>query len=131
MAATLSRDRSRGFPPASGGWLGLTGNPRRRSDDPYEGSQAGDRRDAWREHVRHGIDEGAGRAADAAHQRSDRAPTLASEGSLLAPRPAQAGRAPPPLPDVSPKTRPGGIPGTDQGAGTQALSLRKRTPKPD
>src|SRR4051812_19878560 len=85
--------------------------------EPHEGSQGRDRLQAWGERHRHGVDESPDRAAQPAHQRPDRAPADASEGSLLAPRPAQAGRPPSSLSHLSPKARPGGLPGTDQGTG--------------
>src|SRR5262249_1223548 len=112
------------FPPPSGGLLGLT--RQKETHEPHEGSQTRDRSEAWVEPGRHGLDQGAGRAAHAADQPADRAPADASEGPLLATRAAQAGRPTPPFPELSPEARPGGVPGTDQGIGAAEVAENVR-----
>src|SRR5204862_4273011 len=92
--------------------------------DPHEGSQAGDRPAARGEPDRHGLDQGAGRAADAAGQPVDRTPAVASEGPLFAARAAEARRPPSSVPELSPEARPGGVPGTDQGTGAAQINVR-------
>ena len=57
-----------------------------------------------------------------AHQRADRAPAHAPEGPLLAPRPAEAGRAATAVPELPPAKERRGLPRIDQGAGPKALA---------
>ncbi len=64
----------------------------------------------------HGLARGADRDADEADQRPHGASPHASEGSLLAPRPAEAGRPPTPVPDVPAEARSRGLSRPHQGA---------------
>src|SRR5919201_1831556 len=62
----------------------------RRNIASHQGREAGDRRQARQERLRHGLPASPDRADDRAYQRAHRAPPHASQGSLLAAGPAQA-----------------------------------------
>src|SRR5581483_1663432 len=65
---------------------------------------------------RHRLAGGSGRDADAAHQRVDGALAHAQARSLLAPRSAQARRAPAPVPELPAAEGRRGLPRPHQGA---------------
>ena len=70
--ATLPPDRSRGRPCPSFAARGDDGvDPNRRCNDPHQGSQAGDHREARPARRRHRLAAGPDRDADAADQRAD------------------------------------------------------------
>src|SRR5262245_28689456 len=87
-----------------------------RLHDSDQGSQAGDCRQARPARGRHRFAGGADRPSDHPDQRAHRASAHAREGSLLAPRPAQARRSPPPAARLPPAHEPRWLPRPDQGA---------------
>src|SRR3954453_17261334 len=88
----------------------------RRGHGPDQGSEAGDHREAREQRGRHRLDAGAGRDADAADQRADRASARPQARPLLAARAAQARGAAPPLSELLAKARSRGLPRPHQGA---------------
>src|SRR5687768_4428311 len=84
--------------------------------DPDRRRKARARHQVRQGRVRHRGHRGPDRDADAPHQRSHRAPARAQARSPLPPRPADAGRAPPPLPELPPAQGPGGVPLADPRA---------------
>src|SRR6266516_340777 len=89
---------------------------RRKINASYQGSKTGDHRPAWSQRGGHRLAAGSDRALDTACQRDHRALARAPEGTLLATRPAEAGRPPAAAPAVPAKARPRGVSRADPGA---------------
>src|SRR5438105_9793447 len=92
-----------------------------------QGSQAGHLPQARAQRSRYRLAGGADRPPDDPDQRADRAFADASEGPPLAPRPAQARRAPAPHAGLSPAQEPGGLQSADQGARPEKVDRENRT----
>src|SRR5690349_9998128 len=96
--------------------------------DPHQGSETGDRRQARLERPGHRVRRGADRAPHRPHQRAHRAPAHASEGPLLASRPAQARRSPAPALAVPAEAQPRGLPRPHPGARPEEVGRPEHTP---
>ena len=97
-----------------------------RLHDSDLGSQVGDRRQTRQARGRYRFAGGADRPPHHPDQRADRASARTREGSLLAPRPAQARRAPPPLLDYLQRTNLESYRAPDQGARPAEVGRHRR-----
>src|SRR5262249_35051222 len=127
--------RPRSRPPAFflGGALGRRRLPREETHEPHQGREAGDHQGTRPRGDGHRLAGSPDRDADAPDQPAHRAPPHAQARSPLASRAAQAGRPPPPVPELPAAHGSRGLPRPHQGAGPQALaqvigggSLRER-----
>src|SRR5204862_1738510 len=88
----------------------------------------GDHRPARPQRGGHRLAAGADRALDPPNQRAHRAPAGASQGPLLAARPAEAGRPSAAAPAVLAEAEPRGVPRANSGARPQEIDGEIRVP---
>src|SRR5436190_2407964 len=86
-----------------------------------EGREAGSHRQVRQARDGHGLARGSDRDADSEDQRADAAPALAPQGSLLAPRAAEARRTATAVPELPAEEGPRGLPRPHQGARPPAM----------